>query len=112
MNRRVGEFEVLETRGEHTRYCDGRRGNQWRGENHLRLNERGYWLGKDRLPFLDTASAAILAEATAGIGLVLEHQYYGAWFTPHPVYCGELNAGEPIPVLNFPTDSQQWFNNA
>jgi hypothetical protein len=35
--------------------------------------------GEDRLPFLDTGIADILARATGGIGVVLEHRYYGAW---------------------------------
>ncbi|TEB20680.1 peptidase S28 [Coprinellus micaceus] len=52
--------------------------------------------GEDRLPFLDTGIAAILARATGGIGVVLEHRYYG----------------ESIPVSNFSTDSLRWLNNA
>ena len=36
--------------------------------------------GEDRLPFLDTGIADILARATGGIGVVLEHRYYGAFF--------------------------------
>lgn len=31
--------------------------------------------GRDRLPFLDTGIAEILANATGGIGVVLEHRY-------------------------------------
>ena len=31
--------------------------------------------GEDRLPFLDTGIAEILANATGGIGIVLEHRY-------------------------------------
>ena len=31
--------------------------------------------GEDRLPFLDTGIAEILAKATGGIGVVLEHRY-------------------------------------
>ncbi|TFK23063.1 peptidase S28 [Coprinopsis marcescibilis] len=52
--------------------------------------------GEDRLPFLDTGIADILAKATGGIGVVLEHRYYGA----------------SIPVANFSTDSLRWLNNA
>jgi hypothetical protein len=33
--------------------------------------------GEDRLPFLDTGIADILAKATNGLGVVLEHRYYG-----------------------------------
>lgn len=34
--------------------------------------------GEDRLPFLDTGILEILANATGGLGIVLEHRYYGA----------------------------------
>jgi len=44
--------------------------------------------GEDRLPFLDTGIADILARATGGVGVVLEHRYYGActelWPPPVP----------------------------
>ena len=33
--------------------------------------------GEDRLPFLDIGILEILANATRGIGVVLEHRYYG-----------------------------------
>ena len=33
--------------------------------------------GEDRLPFLDTGIVNILANATNGLGVVLEHRYYG-----------------------------------
>ena len=36
--------------------------------------------GEDRLPFLNTGIADILARATGGVGVVLEHRYYGAFF--------------------------------
>ena len=45
--------------------------------------------GEDRLPFLDTGIVEILTKATNGLGVVLEHRYYG----------------ESIPVANFSTDS-------
>ena len=32
---------------------------------------------QDRLPFLDTGIVEILAKATGGLGIVLEHRYYG-----------------------------------
>ena len=35
--------------------------------------------GEDRLPFLDTGIADILAQVTGGVGVVLEHRYYGAF---------------------------------
>lgn len=36
--------------------------------------------GEDRLPFLDHGILAMLAEATGGVGVVLEHRYYGTSF--------------------------------
>ncbi|KAI0245330.1 serine carboxypeptidase S28-domain-containing protein [Lactifluus subvellereus] len=45
--------------------------------------------GEDRLPFLDTGIADILARATGSIGVVLEHRYYG----------------ESVGVRNFSTDT-------
>jgi hypothetical protein len=33
--------------------------------------------GEDRIPFLDTGIVEILARATGGVGVVLEHRYYG-----------------------------------
>jgi hypothetical protein len=35
--------------------------------------------GEDRLPFLDTGIVEILAKATGGVGVVLEHRYYGTF---------------------------------
>jgi hypothetical protein len=37
--------------------------------------------GEDRLPFLDTGIADLLARVTGGVGVVLEHRYYGACST-------------------------------
>ncbi|KAI0703405.1 peptidase S28 [Cytidiella melzeri] len=51
--------------------------------------------GVDRLPFLQQGIAQILANATGGLGIVLEHRYYGS----------------SIPVNNFTTDSLRWLNN-
>ncbi len=45
--------------------------------------------GEDRLSFLDTGIVDILTNATNGLGIVLEHRYYGA----------------SVPVENFTTDS-------
>ncbi|KAJ7617733.1 peptidase S28 [Roridomyces roridus] len=49
----------------------------------------------DRLPYLDTGIVDILASATNGLGVILEHRYYGV----------------SVPVQNFTTDSLRWLNN-
>ncbi|KAH9841596.1 peptidase S28 [Rhodofomes roseus] len=51
--------------------------------------------GENRIPFLDTGIVEILAKATGGVGVVLEHRYYG----------------RSVPVENFTTDSLRWLNN-
>ncbi|KAH0585852.1 hypothetical protein H2248_007139 [Termitomyces sp. 'cryptogamus'] len=51
--------------------------------------------GEDRLTYLDTGIVEILTKATGGLGLVLEHRYYG----------------NSIPVDNFTTDSLRWLDN-
>lgn len=51
--------------------------------------------GENRLPFLDTGIVDILAKATHGLGVVLEHRYYG----------------RSLPVLNFTTDALRFLNN-
>ena len=45
--------------------------------------------GQGRLPYLQQGIVQILANATSGLGIVLEHRYYG----------------KSIPVANFTTDS-------
>jgi hypothetical protein len=49
--------------------------------------------GEDRLPFLQKGIVAILAEATGGIGVILEHRYYG----------------ESFPVANLSTESLRFL---
>ncbi|KAF8557400.1 peptidase S28 [Imleria badia] len=51
--------------------------------------------GEDRLPFLDTGIVEILTNATGGVGVVLEHRYYGT----------------SVPVPDFSTDNLRWLNN-
>ncbi|KAL1702481.1 serine carboxypeptidase S28-domain-containing protein [Schizophyllum commune] len=51
--------------------------------------------GEDRLPFLDTGIVEILTRATGGVGVVLEHRYYG----------------ETKPVQNLTTDSLRFLTN-
>ncbi|EIN12709.1 peptidase S28 [Punctularia strigosozonata HHB-11173 SS5] len=52
--------------------------------------------GANRLPFLDTGIVEILAKATGGVGVVLEHRYYG----------------RSIPVDNLSTDALRFLDNA
>ncbi|KAF8157984.1 peptidase S28 [Crassisporium funariophilum] len=52
--------------------------------------------GEDRLAFLDTGIMEILARATGGVGVVLEHRYYG----------------ESLPVSNLSTDALRFLTNA
>jgi len=55
----------------------------WVNTRHYRAGgpviviDGGETSGEDRLPFLDTGIADILAKATNGLGVVLEHRYYG-----------------------------------
>ena len=62
---------------------------------------------QDRLPFLDTGIVEILARATGGLGVVLEHRYYGAFRLL--LFSLEITdfdcLGESIPVSNFSTDA-------
>ncbi|THU97122.1 peptidase S28 [Dendrothele bispora CBS 962.96] len=51
--------------------------------------------GEDRLPYLDTGIVEILCNATGGVGVVLEHRYYG----------------ESIATQNLTTDSLRFLNN-
>jgi Serine carboxypeptidase S28 len=61
----------------------------WVNARHYRPNSGGpvYVLdggetsGANRLPFLDTGIMEILARATGGVSVVLEHRYYGIAFT-------------------------------
>ncbi|KAF8625947.1 hypothetical protein AX17_006673 [Amanita inopinata Kibby_2008] len=59
------------------------------------LLDGGETSGEDRLPFLDTGIVEILAKATGGLGVVLEHRYYG----------------QSLPVTDLSTDSLRWLNN-
>ncbi|KAH7883989.1 peptidase S28 [Phlebopus sp. FC_14] len=52
--------------------------------------------GENRIPFLDTGIVDILAKATGGVGVVLEHRYYG----------------KSMPVSDLSTDNLRWLDNA
>ncbi|KAI0757595.1 peptidase S28 [Daedaleopsis nitida] len=57
--------------------------------------ETGESSGTSRIPVLDTGIINILANATNGLGVILEHRYYG----------------KSVPVQNFTTDSLRWLSN-
>ncbi|KAI0762442.1 peptidase S28 [Fomes fomentarius] len=57
--------------------------------------ETGESSGTSRIPILDTGIIDILANATNGLGVILEHRYYG----------------KSVPVQNFTTDSLRWLSN-
>jgi hypothetical protein len=71
--------------------------------------------GENRLPFLDTGIMDILARATGGIGVVLEHRYYGesnpSSFSANMSLIGIFLSGNSLPVKNFTTDSLRFLNN-
>ncbi|KAJ3882525.1 serine carboxypeptidase S28-domain-containing protein [Lentinula edodes] len=66
------------------------------GSSVVFLLDGGETSGEDRIPFLDTGIVDILARATGGLGVVLEHRYYG----------------ESIATKNLTTDSLRFLNNA
>ncbi|GJE94546.1 peptidase S28 [Phanerochaete sordida] len=72
----------------------------WVSDRHFKAGgpviilDSGESSGTARLPYMDTGIVDILANATGGLGVVLEHRYYG----------------QSIPVQNFTTDSMRWLN--
>jgi hypothetical protein len=62
--------------------------------------------GEDRIPFLDTGIVDILCRATGGVGVVLEHRYYGEMIgLPYLQMLTRDLPGASVPVSNFTTDS-------
>ncbi|WWC63922.1 uncharacterized protein I303_106527 [Kwoniella dejecticola CBS 10117] len=59
------------------------------------LLDGGETSGEDRVPFLEKGILQILSNATNGIGIVLEHRYYG----------------DSVPVQSFSTDDLRFLNN-
>ena len=70
--------------------------------------------GEDRLPFLDTGIADILARATGGVGVVLEHRYYGAFFSAYlcVLILTGFVSGKSVGVQNFSTDALRCASSA
>lgn len=74
----------------------------WYSDKHYKrggpiiILDGGEVTAEERLRFLDTGIVNILANATNGFGIVLEHRYYG----------------KSIGVQNLTTDSLRWLNNA
>lgn len=72
----------------HTNATFGQR--YWFDASHYRpggpviVLQSGEDSGVDRLPYLQKGILAQLAEATGGVGVVLEHRYYGTSFPPLP----------------------------
>ncbi|WVQ93094.1 hypothetical protein IAU59_000158 [Kwoniella sp. CBS 9459] len=60
------------------------------------LLDGGETSGANRVPFLEQGILQILSNATSGIGIVLEHRYYG----------------DSVPVQSFSTDDLRFLNNA
>ena len=90
----------------------------WVNKRHYRpggpviLLDGGETSGIDRLPFLDTGIVDILAKATNGVGVVLEHRYYGMTLRVPLVFADFFSIGESIPVKDLSTDSLRWLTNA
>ncbi|KAJ7018968.1 peptidase S28 [Mycena alexandri] len=60
----------------------------------------------DRLPYLDTGIVDILANATNGLGVILEHRYYGAFFVTNQyrIYSWLNNEQAAADSANFMTN--------
>ena len=58
----------------------------WLSDRHYKpggpvfVFEAGEGPGDERIPILDTGIIDILANATSGLGIILEHRYYGETF--------------------------------
>ena len=76
---------------------------------HLLHNNLSF---QDRLPFLDTGIVEILARATNGVGIVLEHRYYGMYtIFQYRLFNLSFHTGESLPVSNLSTDSLRYDFN-
>ncbi|KAF5360739.1 hypothetical protein D9756_005098 [Leucocoprinus leucothites] len=91
----LDHFDKSNTHTFKQRYWVNKRHYQPRVGAPVIVLDGGETSGEDRLPFLDTGIVDILASATNGLGVVLEHRYYG----------------ESIAVENLTTDSLRWLDN-
>ncbi|KAF9449108.1 hypothetical protein P691DRAFT_813128 [Macrolepiota fuliginosa MF-IS2] len=91
----LDHFDESNTHTFKQRYWVNKRHYQARVGAPVIVIDGGETSGEDRLPYLDTGIADILASATNGVGVVLEHRYYG----------------ESIAVQNLTTDSLRWLSN-
>ncbi|KAF9464098.1 serine carboxypeptidase S28-domain-containing protein [Collybia nuda] len=91
----LDHFSELSSHTFQQRYWVNKRHYKPGGGGPVIVLDGGETSGEDRIPYLDTGIVEILAKATGGLGVVLEHRYYG----------------ESIPVDNFTTDSLRWLSN-
>ncbi|KAK1922604.1 serine carboxypeptidase S28-domain-containing protein [Papiliotrema laurentii] len=70
-------------------------GSAYKPGGPIFLLDGGETSGANRIPFLETGILDILSNATNGIGIVLEHRYYG----------------HSVPVPNLSTDNLRFLNN-
>ena len=74
----------------------------WKSERHYQPGGPIFALlggetsGEDRLEFIDTGILDILAKATHGMGLIVEHRYYG----------------KSVPVPDFTTENLKWLTTS
>ncbi|KAG9122260.1 hypothetical protein FRC07_001443, partial [Ceratobasidium sp. 392] len=70
--------------------------------------------GEDRLPFLQTGILSILANATKGLGIVLEHRYYGKSIPVDDLSTDSLSVGLGGVTMKKRDVvwSRRWLNNA
>jgi hypothetical protein len=93
------------------RYWVNKRHYKEGGGGPVIVLDGGETSGEDRIPFLDTGIVDILAKATGGVGVVLEHRYYGMFLADSDSRtCNKLHhKGTSIPVANFSTDNLRYF---